>query len=466
MSIKTKILNLSKYNIVATFFALEVFAFIAFSFGSSFILFGALSFVLFLGLVLFSIKEINVDGISNVAVLIFPLVMFVLMTALGTYMKAHVYLGDFNLAENIFIPIGILSIALCGYLLSLNDTFKIKTFLIVVFSALAVLVLINLLINLINFGPFYTQIYKDYYMYYAGKKSSVPVNKMAYTLEGFRFVEVKLTHYAFYPALLLSSSFMLFKVNPKSDRKTFIIYALFSLVALLALIFVPSIYSLFIVIAIVLIDGITFLYQKVEKSRKPLKYLMYLCIAGGSLLFLVMLLNNQSFASGFSRVIANNRLLNRLFNTNRIVSPLNDMLKDVIGKNFLGYYGRQISDVVVEEIRLSNSFFFDTFMTSGVIGVATLSFFLIYGLSNFKNYLLHSDEDNGVKHTLLSFILILYAYSFLFYEGDYGIYYTIMKPFFMTGPFMISVFIFVYVTSKGKIDFQKLKEIEKNEAQE
>ena len=466
MSLKTKILGLPKYNIVATFFALEVFAFIAFSFGSSFILFGALSFVLLLMLILFSIKEINIDGISNIAALIFPLIMFVLMTALGTYMKAHVYLGDYNLAENIFIPIGILSIALCGYLLSLNNTFKIKTFLIVVFSALSVLVLINLLINIINFGPFYTLIYKNYYMYYGGKRSSLPLDKMAYTLEGFKFIEVKITHYTFYPALLLSSSFMLFKVNPKNDKKTFMIYALYSLVGLLALILVPSIDSLFAAVVILLIDGITILYQKVEKSRKPLKYVMYLGIAGGVILFLIMLLNNQSFASGISNAIANNSFLNRLLNTNRIVTPINKMLKDVIGKNFLGFYGQQISEVVIDEVHLSNSFFFDTFMTSGVIGVAALSFFLIYGLLSFKKYFLYSDEDNSVKHALLGFILILYAYSFFFYEGEYGVYYTIMKPFFMTGPFMISVFIFVYVTSKGKIDFRKLKEVEKNETQE
>ena len=465
MSLKTKILGLPKYNIVATFFALEVFAFIAFSFGNSFILFGALSAVLFVGLIFFSIKEINIDGISNIAALIFPLIMFVLMTALGTYMKAHVYLGDFNLAENIFIPIGILSVALCGYLLSLNNTFKIKTFLIVIFSALAVLVLINLLINLVNFGPFYTLIYKNYYMYYGGKRSSLPLDKMAYALEGFKFIEVKISHYAFYPALLLGSSFMLFKTNPKTEKKTFIIYVLYSLVGLLALGFVPSIYSIIIVIAVLLIDGITILYQKVEASRKPLKFLMYLGIAGGSILFLIMLLNNQSFASGFSNIIANNHFLNRLLNTNRIVSPLNAMLYDVIGKNFLGFYGRQISEAVIEETHLSNSFFFDTFMTSGVIGVATLSFFLIYGLLGFKKYFLYSDEENSTKHTLLGFILILYAYSFFFYEGEYGVYYTIMKPFFMTGPFMISIFIFVYVTSKGKIDYRKMKEAQTNEVQ-
>ena len=465
MSLKSKILNLPKYNIVATFFALEVFAFIAFSFGSSFVLYGALSLVLLIGLVFFSIKEINVDGISNIAALLFPLIMFTLVTVLGNYMKAHIYLGDYSVAENVFVPIGLLSVALCGYLLSLNNTFKIKTFLIVVFSALAVLVLINLFINLINFGPFYPFIYKGYYMYYAGKRSSMPVDKMAYTLEGFKFIEVKMSHYALYPALLLSSSFMLLKLKPREEKKLFVLYFGYTLVALLALLFVPSIYSLFAVVAVLLINGITILYQKVEVVRKPLLYTMYVIIGLGSLLFLIMLINNQSFASGISNAIANNSFLNRLLNTNRFVSPYNDMLKDVIGGNFLGFYGHKISEVVIDESHLSGSFFFDTFMTSGVIGVTTLSFYLIYGLNGFKRYFIYSSEDNHVKHTLLGFILILYAYSFLFYDGEYGIYYTIMKPFYMTGPFMISLFIFMYVVSKGKIDKRALKEETKDEVQ-
>ena len=463
MSLKEKILNLPKYNVVATFFSLEVFAFIAFSFGSSFILFGTLSAVLLVLLILFSIKEINVDGISNIAALIFPLIMFTLMTVLGSYMRAHVYLGDYKLAENIFVPIGLLTVALCGYLLSLNNTFKIKTFLIVIFSALAILVLINLLINLINFGPFYSLIYKNYYMYYGGKRSSLPLDKMAYTLEGFKFIEVKMSHYVLYPALLLSSSFMLLKTNPKEEKKTFILYSVFTLVALLALLFVPSIYSLIIVILVVAILGVTLLYQKVEVIRKPLTYMMYVVIAIGVIIFLTMLINNQSWASGISNIIANNGLLNKLFNTNRIIKPFNELLVDLIGGNFLGFYGHQISEVVIDETHLSGSFFFDTFMTSGVIGVITLSFFLIYGLTCFKNYFLYSDEDNKIKHILLTFILVLYAYSFLFYEGEYGVYYTVMKPFYMTGPFMISLFIFVYVASKGKIDKKKAKEMTQNE---
>ena len=300
-------------------------------------------------------------------------------------------------------------------------------------------------------------------MYYGGKRSSQPINEMAYTLEGFKFIEVKMSHYVLYPAILLSSSFMLVKTSFKEEKKTFIVYCAFVLVALLALIFVPTTKALIAVLLNFVICGVMFVYQRFEKTRKPLRIAMTVAIIGGVLLFLIMLLNNQSFASGFHNTIASNSFLNKLLNTNGIISPFNTMLQDVIGKYFLGYAAHQVTEVIYDEVHLSGSFFFDTFMTSGVIGVVALSFFLIFGLKGFKDYFAYSNEEDKNKSVLLSYLLVLYAYSFFFYQGEYGIYYSIYKPFYMTGPFMISIFVFVYVMSKGRIDKALLKEEQKNE---
>ena len=83
MRLKEKLLGLSKYAIATSFLAMEVFAFIAFSFGNSFVLFGCLSLALLLILILFSIREIKVRGVTDIIFLIFPALMFGLVTALG-----------------------------------------------------------------------------------------------------------------------------------------------------------------------------------------------------------------------------------------------------------------------------------------------------------------------------------------------------------------------------------------------
>ena len=191
MSIKEKIKGLSKYITATSFLALEVFAFIAFSFGANFVLYGSLTLALMIILIIFSIAEIKKRGLTDFIYLLFPLFIFGIVTALGMYMRAHANVGDFNIAELVFIPICLISTSICGYLLAINKTFNIKLFLIVIYGALGLLVLINLIANLVNFGAFYTLIYRGFYMYYGGKRSAVPVNEMAYTLVGLKFVEVK-----------------------------------------------------------------------------------------------------------------------------------------------------------------------------------------------------------------------------------------------------------------------------------
>ena len=264
MTFKEKLLGLNKYIVVATFLSLEVFAFIAFSFGNSFILFGALSLALMILLIIFSIKEISVDGMSNVAILFLPLFLYVLLTALGIYSKYHIFTNDFNIAEVVFVPIGIISIAMCGYLLSLNKTFKLKTFFIVIYSALGFLVLLNLLVNLVNFGFFYPWIYKGYYMYFGGLRSSTPVHEMAYVLEGFSFIETKMEHYALYPMLLLSSSFFLFYTSIKEEKKLFILYVSYTALGLLSILFVPSLVGLIGILIIAFVDLLLFFAKRYE----------------------------------------------------------------------------------------------------------------------------------------------------------------------------------------------------------
>ena len=145
---KLKLLN--RYSAAITFLAFEFFALIAFSYSGSFVLFGALSLALCILLILFNIGEIKSKGLSNVALFFIPLFLFTLLTAVGNYNIAHTQVGDFSWAETVFIPLGLLPMAFNGYLLSIDKNFKLKTFIMVVFSALAVYVLINFVCGVVD----------------------------------------------------------------------------------------------------------------------------------------------------------------------------------------------------------------------------------------------------------------------------------------------------------------------------
>ena len=446
-----KLSKLHKYGAAISFLAMEIFALIAFSFGNNFVLYAALSLALLVLLVIFNIKEITVDGISSIALFFLPLFLFTVITAVGVYMRSHVYAGHYSMAELIFIPLGLLPISFAGYILSIDKTFKISTFLVVIYSALGILSLINLGVNLVNFGPFYSLIYKDYYMYYGGAMSDVAVGDMAYVLEGFKFIEVKMERYLMFPALLLTSSIALLFVSPK-ERRLFFTYVAFSAVGLLSLIFVPSLKALVLVVLVLLVDVAIFLLKKFEVLRKPAKYVLIVVVVLAVLLALTIVLNNQSKIAFIHNITANNSFLNKIFNTNGYISKINPLVYDVLcSDNFLGFAvdKSDIYSIYPPELHMSGYFYFDTFMTSGVIGVVAIVFALFIGLKGFKNYFLSEKDNFYSKAVLVSLVVFYLIYIGLFNNTEYGVFYKIYQPVFMSGPFMIVVFILSYVLGRS-----------------
>ena len=445
-----KLKALSKYSAAITFLALEFFALMAFNFSGSFVLFGSLSLALFVLLVIFNIGEIKLNGISNVGLFFIPLFLFLMLTTVSGYFIPHVRVGDFSYAELVFIPLGILPIAFSGYLLSIDRNFKIKNLLIVIYGALAVYVLLNLLVNIVNFGAFYTVIYKGYYLYYGGIRSSLPVNEFAYTLEGFKFIEVEMSHYVLYPALLLTGSVMLLYLSPRKEKVSFIIYACYTLVALLALVLVPSLLSLLSILVIAILLLVIFFGKRYVKTRKVFKIIMLVIVILFMLFYLVFLANKQSFMSGISDIISKNVLFNRVFNTNIYARAYSSVITDLFSKDHIfGYAANDVGGLYPEEVHLSGGFIFDTFMTSGVFGALSLFIFIYAGIKSFKKYFNSHSDEFRYQIVMLLFVIIFLTYSAFFNSCEYALYYRIYKPIFITAPFMVMTFMLSYVYCKG-----------------
>ena len=453
--------KLHKYSAAISFLAMEIFALIAFSFGSNYILYGALALALLVLLIIFNIKEITMDGMSSIALFFLPLFLFTVISALGVYMRSYAAIGTFSIAELLFIPLGLLPMSFCGYMLSIDKTFKISTFLIVIYSALGVISLINLVVNLVNFGFFYSLIYKGYIMYYGGAMSSVTVDHMAYVLQGFKFIEVKMERYLLFPTLLLTSSIALFFLSPKEERRMFFTYLAFTLVGLTCLIFVPSLDALLRVIVIGVIDALIFLLKKFTVIRKPAKIALYVILALGGLGYLAIILNNQSALGFIHNITTSNALFNRVFNSNRFVNIYNPTVKDVLcSSNFLGFVGEADAFGNVYPTPVSSNFYFDTFMTSGVLGAVAIIFAFVIGFKGFKRYFSLENDKFYIKASIISLVVFYLIYIGIFNSTDYGVFYEINEPVFISGPFMLMVFIFSYVLAKAP---KVTKEEEKKE---
>ena len=451
---------LGKYSAAITFLAFEFFALIAFNYSGSFALFGALSLALCALLILFNFAEIKLNGLSNVGLFFIPLFLFILLTGFGTYSIAHTKYGDFSWAETVFIPLGLLPMAFNGYMLSIDKHFKIKTFITVIFAALAVYVLINFVYNLISFGAFYPIFYKGYYMYYDGVKSEVPVNEMAYALEGFKFIEVKMSHYVLYPLLLLSSSVMLLYTSPVKEKGYFYTYLIFTLLSVLSLALIPSILSIAGILVVAVLLLVIYLSKQYIVARSIFKYVFYfgLVLFIGFYLFYVVVIATGVYQS-FSGILAK-------ITSNKYAQEINPLLVNLFSSDkFLGFAVNPAAGPGLNPVEVypTGYFIFDSFMTSGVIGALAIFIFIFLGFKSFKPYFKSHSDEFRYQAVLLLFAILFVGYSAFFNSVDYALYYRMYKPIYMTAPFMIMVFIFSYVICKPRVNMVKETKVKEEE---
>ena len=235
--------NLSNYGKAVCFILLEILAVLSFSLGRSVIFMAILAFVIVVFIVLVTFRQIKTDGLSTIGFFLFPILIFSLLSVLS-YFKYDEYFIMYQSPFLFLIPIGLICFAASGYLINLTGSFKIRHALIVIYSGIALLTFINLLVTMIQFVPFYSLIYRNAYYYYDGARSSTSVGNMAYFLMNFSMVEVSLSYFSYYPIILLTAFVPLGFIKFKENKKLFITYLCFGVLGLISLIFTINTLSL------------------------------------------------------------------------------------------------------------------------------------------------------------------------------------------------------------------------------
>ena len=465
--------DLSNYGKAICLLLLEVLAVLSFSLGSSFIFMAILSFVILVLIILVTFRQIKVDGLSSIGFFLFPLLIFSLLSVLS-YFRYDPY---FIMSESPFlflIPFALICFAASGYFINLTGSFKIRYALIVIYSGIALLTFISLIVTMIQFVPFYTLIYRDAYYYYDGARSSASVGNMAYFLVNFSMVEVSLSYFTFYPMILLTAFIPLGFIKFKENRKLFITYLCFGLLGLISIIFTINKLTLLMLFGVAVLIGLITLFTKFDLNKKPLK-IASAVIGGLAVLGIVVLFFNAQDSVGYNMrmnglrsLTTGNTLLNRLFNSNRFSSAYDSILdgtfasRNVEGRNVLiKLFGYPINGGYVDyfgamtwQITDSNSFFFDTFFTSGFFGVLFLAVVLIIGIRRVFLYYKYSDDKKEEKVLLLSFVLVSLAYAFFGYDATPYIFSNTIVPFYMNNIFLIDLFLFgyCYFNSEKKVE--------------
>ena len=480
--------NLASFGKVIAFLFLEILAVISFSLGSSFIFYSILAVVIFVLVLIVTFKQIKVDGLASIGFFLFPLIIFGVLSILS-YFKYDETFVMYNSPLLFLIPVGLTCFASVGYMINFTGSFKIHHALIVIYSAIAILTLLNFIVTMIQFVPFYTLQYGNYYYYYDGSPSSSPIGEMGYFLMGFSLQEVSLSYFCYYPMILLTAFLPLGHMRFKENKKLFVLYLAFGLLGLITIIFTINKITLLMLFGMALLIGIIALIDKFNINKKVIKVSGLVIGSIAVFGFIFLILNAQESVGIDARIpflrnlTSNNAFLDRLFNSNRFVSAYNSILdgtfqqmqiegKGVLVKLF-GYplHGGYVYNFGSMKWRLtdSNSFLFDSFFTSGFFGVLFLIFFLIIAIRRVILYYMHSDDDKKDKVMVLGFIIISLAYALINFDCTPYIFRQTVIPFYMNNIFLIDIFLFgycFYKTEKRKEDVKEVKEEEINEVQE
>ena len=418
----------NSFAIIGSFLVLELLAFAGFSLANSVILYGACGLVIAVLVYLGTKVDFAGKGFSSFGLFLIPLFIYTLLLLISGFSSS------FSVVENLFVPIALLSFGCVGALVREQKEFKLSTALLVIYGSLAVLVLISYFWTMVQYKPFYTITYSDYYHYYNGTRSPVPVGETAYFLIGFSLEQVSIEYFSLFATLLATSVAALFFINPKEDKKTFTLYSIFAFVGILPLITMPTKMTILMDVLFIIVLAIVICIVKFKNFLKTFKYVGFTILGLAAFLILIF------FA---------NALLDRLFNTNRFVSKYFEIVSDFF-KNINLIFSNGVGEVKFlgfgynEGSFSTDSILIDNFMMSGFLGTIVFIVFVVFGCISLFKFVKNEKIPQLHKVILLGFVATFFAYSILSYDMQPYIYFSDYIPFYFSGPFMIVMFMFGY----------------------
>lgn len=467
--------DLSSYATVVGFLALEVLAFLGFSLGHNLVLYGSLLLALSLLLLLVTFRQIKMEGVSNYAFFLFPIFVFGLLSALSIFVKYST--GAIGSLNAIFTPIALTFAGLSGFFVSHIKGFDLQKVFLVIYGALALFVLINLIITMIYFVPFYTIRYRNSYLFYDGKLlktfedsiaygDNVTIGNTAYMLFGFEAVQVSLVYWSLFPLILTTSSVALFYIDRKKNKKVFLTYLAFAILGGLSLLLTISKYTLLGDLMLIFSMALIITFLKVKKSRKAIKVglaVIAILFVIGSIMMFLNAQTSWKWFDGYRNGIANNKLLDRIFNTNFYTKRIFSILCDLFTQAhiFGAPVGSGTGALGEVYVRPSNSWFFDNFLTSGVFGALFFLFALCIGIKQMIKYYKKSQEKEVNKALLFAYVLGTLAITGVAYCSIPITNANNLYPIYMFAPFLIVIFLISYTF----MPLKEVKEVKKEDSQ-
>lgn len=425
-----------KNKSIITFLILEVVALTAFNFGNVSSIFGVAGGVLALISVPFAIDYIK--NKQSLFKLVIPAGLFLLIGALGAFNEFSL---SFDTFSNIALLVSLPAFLALGFFLRKLGDVKPKTALLVLGAALAAVCLFGLFSTLIEYGFFYSLIYKKTPNYYYNG-APYDVTKEMFFLSGFEFTEVYIEYGGLFAVLTAAFLPGLLFISPKKERNEFIICASIGGIGLISLLVIPN----FKAILVLLVASIfAFVFKILRNHKKALKITGFSFLGLVGLAFLFYILTIANAATGF----AFKGFLNRIFVQNGIMESTTKVLARLFaGTNGSAWFGLKPLEINEQAIFANTGIFeVELLKEVGVVGAFLFIGALIYvGYLVFK-YLRNSDDSDVIKVILVALVLTYFIYESLFHTISAGPHFEGYLSFIRSPLLLVILFVLGYMVS-------------------
>lgn len=442
MDLKTKLHALvSKYDSLIIFLVIECLALTAFSLADANVIFRYLGFLIAFALLPFALMFTSKEEWLSLLFFSIPLIIIAFLTGFSTF---TISMG-FGLLDNLSVVLGTLAFFFIGFALRRVKKFRIDIALLAIGAAMALLVLLSLIYSLYQYGPFHVAIYDGLVYYYDGRL--FVVSEESKWLLGFSFVEISINYISLFGAMTSTALAGLLYVSPRQEPRKFWIMAAIGLVGLLSIVLLPNLNALYLLIPVMLF-ALAYRFAKLRQKWAAVVQYVFFAFLGIAGIVLLVAIVNAAGSNFVSDAIAGNGLLNRLFNTNRFVRPINDVLKQMFTVSGLfGYPLTYIEGLVAN----TGAFEFEIIKEGGIIAFLALLFFIIIVIVAMSRYSARSKDPAYVKIIILSVLIaVLLNASFLWqtfpliYKDDF--YFS----FFRSAPYLIVLFLIGYAYNPSR----------------
>ena len=442
--------SLKAYEGIVAFLIFEILAITTFGLGGVNLVFHFAGFLVAVFSFLTSSNQFKKGELIKLLVFIIPLFIFAILVGL----VSCEYFKDKTL-ENIGAFLGILGFFFMGLTARRNESFNIEIALLCIGGALALLVLINMISTWFDYGPFYPLIYASKPEgYYRGQ--IINLTEEMSVMVGLKFYESSITHGSQYAVLLATSIPALFFIDRKKETKKFLIVSAFAAISIVSIATITSVRGI-VFLAIIIVIGVVYkFFRNNLLFYKLLKWglIAVLCLGGLALFFVV--LNNVS--DGFANAVAQNSFFNHLFNTNHVMTNVNQVLHPAFkAYNLFGFRVGDISDVygeTADALNVSSGYFeLEIIKEGGIFAFVALVVFGVFSFFGVKRYISKSHDSNVSKIVILTFLIVFtfyYSVAFdslpLIHVSDY------VNPFSRSTMFMVLLFVIGYTANAKRID--------------